>query len=183
SPNAPQQMLPDCPMRGWVAAHDAEGAGLAVLAKGLYEAAVRRVEGGVELAITLLRGVGHLSRPDLETRPGDAGPAIATPDAQCLGPQSWELALLPFGPGEIDALPAKTEHFLRPPAAFPVQWSAGSAPASRTLFAGDDLLVVSALKPSESGSGDIVHAHNPTRAERTAQVPGERVRLDETPAR
>src|SRR5438105_2060009 len=63
SPNAPQQMLPDFPMRGWVAAQGADGAGLAVLARGLYEAAVRRVEGGVDVAVTLLRGVGHLSRP------------------------------------------------------------------------------------------------------------------------
>jgi mannosylglycerate hydrolase len=131
--------------------------------------------------MTLLRGVGHLSRDDLDTRPDHAGPYIATPDAQCLGPQQWGLALLPFGPGEADAIPAQCEQFLRPPATFPVQWVAGSAPAERNLFAGDDLLVVSALKPSESGEGATLHAHNPTRTPRRAEVGGTRVRLDETP--
>ena len=182
SPTAPQQWLPDFPMRGWVAAQTEAGAGLAVLARGLYEAAVRRVAGGVELAPTLLRGTGALSRPDLETRPGDAGPVILTPDAQCLGPQGWELALLPFGPGEVDRVPAQAEQFLRPAAAFPVQWSAGTAPAARTLFAGDPALVVSALQPADSGPGALLHAHNPTRHPRQAEVPGVRSRLDETPA-
>ena len=36
------------------------------------------------LAITLLRSVGWLSRGDLTTRRGQAGPMIATPEAQCL---------------------------------------------------------------------------------------------------
>ena len=60
-------------------------------------------------------------------------------------------------------------------------WSAGKAPAERTLFAGDDLLVVSALKPSDNRAGVVLHAHNPTSIERQAAVEGERVRLDETP--
>lgn len=181
SPNAPQQALPDFPMRGWVSAQDADGAGLAVLARGLYESAVRRVEGGVDLAMTLLRGVGRLSREDLETRPGHAGPEIATPDAQCIGPQRWELALLPFGPGEIESVPARTEQFLRPPAAFPIQRSGGSGPAEMSLFSGDPMLVVSALKPADRGEGAMLHAHNPTTQERQAEVSGQRARLDETP--
>jgi alpha-mannosidase len=181
SPTAPQQWLPDFPMRGWVAAQDASGAGMAVLARGLYEAAVRKVEGGVDVMPTLLRGVGRLSRSDLETRPGHAGPEILTPDAQCLGPQHWELALLPFGPGEIDSVPAKTEQFLRPPAAFPVQWSAGKGPAEMEMFDGDPMLVVSALKPADGGEGAMMHAHNPTRQERQARVEGQRSRLDESP--
>jgi mannosylglycerate hydrolase len=182
TPGAAQLALPDFPMRGWLAALAPDGAGLAVLARGIYEAAVRRAQDGVDLAPTLLRGVGYLSRGDLETRPGHAGPAVATPDAQCLGPQAWDLALLPFGPGESDLLPVAAEQFLRPPAAFPVQWSAGGGPAARDLFAGDPRLVVSALKPAEEGDGAVVHAHNPTGAPAAAEVRGARIRLDETPA-
>jgi hypothetical protein len=182
SPNAPQQMLPDFPLRGWMAAYTPDGGGLAVLARGLYEGAVRQVEGGVDLALTLLRGVGYLSRGDLESRPGDAGPAIATPDAQCLGPQAWDLALLPFSADEADLVPARTEAFLRPPMIFPVQWSAGHAGAEQVLVTGAPQVVVSALKPAEDGPGAVVHAHNPTGTEHTISVPGTRVRLDETPA-
>lgn len=38
------------------------------------------------LAVTLVRAVGELSRPDLPERPGHAGWPAATPEAQCAGP-------------------------------------------------------------------------------------------------
>jgi mannosylglycerate hydrolase len=178
---AAQLNLPDFPIRGWVALQAADGAGWAVLARGLYEAAVAQDEAGAEIALTLLRGVDYLSRPDLYTRPDHAGPMIATPDAQCIGHHTWELALLPFGPGEATALPARAEQFLRPAATFPVQWSTGSAPAERALFEGDASLVISTLKPGFEEDGVILHAHNPTSAARQAGQPGTRVNLDETP--
>jgi hypothetical protein len=184
TPTAPQQWLPDFPFRGWLAAQAADGAGLAVFARGLYEAAVRRSnERGVDLAVTLLRGVGWLSRGDLQTRPGHAGPALPTPGAQCLGLQRWELALRPFGPAELDGLPALAEQFLRPPALFPIQWSAGSAPTRRSLLENADAcIVVSALRPADTVSrGAMLHAHNPTRSPRELTVAGQRARLDETP--
>jgi hypothetical protein len=183
SPTARQQWLPDFPFRGWLAAQAADGGGLAVLARGLYEAAVRKpAGGGVDLALTLLRGVGWLSRADLVTRPGHAGPALATPDAQCVGLHHWDLALLPFTPSEFAALPALAEQFLRPAAAFPIQWSAGSAPASRSLFQSDGRLVVTAVRPADTAADAVmVHAHNPTRTARAAAVAGQRCRLDETP--
>ncbi len=177
---AAQLNLPDFPLRGWVALQAADGAGWVVLARGLYEAEVARVESGAEIALTLLRGVDFLSRHDLHTRPDHAGPMIATPDAQCIGRQEWELALLPFGPGEADAVPARSEQFLRPAAAFPVQWSSGHAPAEQSLFVGDEALVISALKPGFEDGGVIIHAFNPTKSIRRATVAGERVRLDET---
>jgi hypothetical protein len=181
--DAPQQWLPDFPFRGWLAAEAADGAGLAVFARGLYEAAVRwPPRGGADLALTLLRGVGWLSRNDLTTRPGDAGPRLPTPDAQCLGPQRWELALYPFEAGELETLPSQAERFLRPAAAFPIQWPTGSAPAQRSWANGlDDRLVISALRPADTFAGAMLHAHNPTHRELTADIASERARLDETP--
>ena len=100
----------------------------------------------------------------------------------------WLLAAALLGAGACDetdgvtyTIAVQAEQFLRPPAAFPVQWSAGTAPAARTLFAGDLALVVSALKPADTGPGAMLHAHNPTRQERRADVPGVCSRLDETP--
>ena len=46
------------------------------------------------LALTLLRSVGWLSRPDLGTRPGEAGPSLETPGAQLLGQLEAELSLV-----------------------------------------------------------------------------------------
>ena len=54
-------------------------------------------QGCQALAITLVRSIGWLSRRDLRTRGGGAGPDIAVPDAQCLGAQRYDfkLGLLP----------------------------------------------------------------------------------------
>lgn len=41
-----------------------------------------------EIVVTLLRSVGWLSRFDLRSRTTGAGPMLATPEAQCQGPQS-----------------------------------------------------------------------------------------------
>ena len=67
------------------------GGGLAVIADGLpeYEVADR------DVLLTLLRAVGWLSRGDLATRPGDAGPSLATPDAQCRRAIDCRYAVLP----------------------------------------------------------------------------------------
>ncbi|UCH83325.1 MAG: hypothetical protein JSW50_12810, partial [Candidatus Latescibacterota bacterium] len=64
-----------------------ENRGLAVFNKGLPEIeASTDSHGYAELMLTLVRGVGWLSRDDFVTRDySNAGPTIYTPDAQCLG--------------------------------------------------------------------------------------------------
>ncbi|MFK3960772.1 glycoside hydrolase family 38 C-terminal domain-containing protein [Guptibacillus hwajinpoensis] len=54
--------------------------------RGLQEYQVNRFD---ELEITLIRSVGWLSRDDLRTRGGGAGPAFETPDAQSQGEYSF----------------------------------------------------------------------------------------------
>jgi mannosylglycerate hydrolase len=48
-----------------------------------------------ELAVTLLRATGLISRADHPYRREPAGPVIATPQAQCLGPVRTSLAVMP----------------------------------------------------------------------------------------
>ena len=50
---------------------------------------------GSEIALTLLRSVGWLSRDDLHNRPGHAGPAVETPEGQCLGLHKCSYTLVP----------------------------------------------------------------------------------------
>lgn len=45
------------------------------------------------LYLTMIRSVGWLSRDDIRTRGGGAGPKMETPDAQCLGENSFNYAL------------------------------------------------------------------------------------------
>lgn len=46
-----------------------------------------------ELALTLLRSVGWLSRRDFSTRGNGAGPDLPTPEAQCIGDHHYQLRL------------------------------------------------------------------------------------------
>lgn len=73
---------------------------LTIFSRGLNEFEV--LPEGNRIALTMLRGVGWLARPDLLTRTGDVGPHIFTPEAQCLGVQTFEYAVYPHG-GDLAA--------------------------------------------------------------------------------
>jgi alpha-mannosidase len=51
---------------------------------------------GAELALTLNRSTGWLSRPDLRLRRGHAGPPLATPGGQEPGAHRFEYAIMPW---------------------------------------------------------------------------------------
>jgi alpha-mannosidase len=69
--------------------------GIAVFNVGLPEYEARQGEMGTEIALTLLRCVGWLSRSDLTTRPGPAGYALPTPEAQCQGDYEFRYSVAP----------------------------------------------------------------------------------------
>ena len=153
--------------------------GLCVVAPGLVEA---EVLANGSIAMTLLRAVGWLSRQDLASRPGEAGPALPTPAAQCPGPLTVHLSLLP---GCDPTAARDAELGLH---------AVGSG--ARPLFAaGASLLQIqpreialSTLKPAEDGLGAILRLLNPTVTDLIARVrlgfevaDVEPVRLDETP--
>jgi alpha-mannosidase len=61
--------------------------------EGLLEYEV--VDDGRELALTLLRATGYISRAEPSLRPTPAGPYVPTPGAQLLGRQVADYAVLP----------------------------------------------------------------------------------------
>ena len=85
------------PQQDYSLVQDSTG-GLAILNHGLPEIeATADEQGRVTLWLTLLRAVGWLSRDDFAARKyANAGPTVATPEAQCLGSQRMRYALLPF---------------------------------------------------------------------------------------
>jgi hypothetical protein len=156
--------------------------GLGVAAPGLPEAEVAPHGDGHALALTLLRCVGSLSRPDLTTRPGPAGPGTGTPGAQCPGPVEARLAL--FAGGDLTAA-RDFELGLRGVACGEDTVLAPDTPALELSPPG---LVLCAIKPAEEGVGMVARVLNPTDQglEAELRVLGERdagsaVRLDETP--
>src|SRR5690606_8529830 len=93
------------------------GGGLTVIHDGLHEHEVVRGDdpAGGELAVTLLRAVGWLSRLEPHRRPKPAGPSVATPGAQLDGPQVAVCALAPHaGPFDPEAAYALADAVLVP---------------------------------------------------------------------
>ena len=86
-------------MLNWCSLNSPEG-GLIISVRGLNEYSPDESS----LKITLLRAVGYLSRKDLSSRVGAAGPLIPTPDAQCKGWNSFEYSLIPFRGNLLDHL-------------------------------------------------------------------------------
>ncbi len=83
--------LPTFPSRRFVDASDGT-AGVALVHDGLLEYEI--VNEGRELALTLLRSVGYLSRSEPSLRPNPAGPTIPVKGAQMPGEQRAEYAVL-----------------------------------------------------------------------------------------
>jgi alpha-mannosidase len=81
------------PVATYPAAGFAAAGGLAVLLEEYSEYELTR--GGDELALTVLRAIGSLSRNRHVHRDEPAGPQLPTPGAQCRGRRTLSLALLP----------------------------------------------------------------------------------------
>jgi alpha-mannosidase len=168
--------------------------GLAVASRGLPEFEARREGRRTTLYVTLLRSVGWLSRSDLLTRRGAAGPVIATPDAQCIGRHHFHLSLIPFAGSWLDAgVAQEAERFCVPLATVaatrtgnhaPVMktngylhWlrsarvKPGAAPAERSIvFCTDPQLMISAVKVAEDGVSLVVRVWNPATRRRTGRL-------------
>ena len=89
-----ERVPPTAPLHRYVTLYAAER-GVTLYGDGLAE--YESLPDG-RLAVTLVRAVGELSRPDLPERPGHAGWPAATPEAQCPGAFAASFALLYHGP-------------------------------------------------------------------------------------
>ena len=107
-----------------------------------------------------------LSRGDLSTRKGDAGPQELTPEAQCLGHHEFDYALVPHS-GDWEAEQAlvlrEAQAFNTPVRALVTTQHEGQLPSQSTLIEVDPpALVVSAIKQSEAGNeSNCPHLQSP----------------------
>ena len=163
-----------------------DGNRISVLVTGLPEAqGLQDDDGNVELALTLLRSIGWLSRPDLTTRTASAGPTFEVPEAQCQGAQSFEWAVL-LGPvGGLPLARAAAEH--RAPLRALQLGANRPAPHLESSFLTVEGAILAATKPAEAGRQAIVRLVNPTSAPVDAVVgcalalEATEADLDETP--
>ena len=154
---------------------------LCVMTRGLPEyEAIPRPGGGTDLAITLLRAIGWLSRADLATRPYVAGPLVEVPEAQGLGERRCEYAIGVRGAAGDAALVRATEDWRFDPADGP-----GRIDLQGVLDVRGERFACTTLKAAEDRDGVILRLYNPGSDPGFAEIGGavaavERCRLDET---
>jgi alpha-mannosidase len=133
---------------------------LAVFAPGFFE--YEHTADG-HFLVTLLRAVGQLSREDIVTRPGHAGWPVATPLAQCLGPDRLQIALCPVTTASQSGAAGLAEIwedvFLPLRAVWLRQAINLSLPELDFWLQGEGL-VFSACKPAADGNGVVLRCYN-----------------------
>jgi alpha-mannosidase len=160
--------LPTYPARGFV-----DAGGIAVLLDHVMEYEV--VEGR-ELALTVLRSIGLISRSDNPYREVNAGPELALHAAQCLGPWSVGFALFPHSGSWVEAgVLEQMERYQHPFLTAPGAGVRSPRPEGAGLELHGDGVVLSALRRrGEELEARIV---NETPEPRTAILAGQAVEL------
>ncbi len=179
--------VPTAPAHRFAVTSAGEGR-LAVLAPGFFE--YEHTASG-DLVVTLLRAIGELSREDLSTRPGHAGWPLATPMAQCPGPDRLQLALCPLdgaSPSGAASLAGIWEDVFLPPRALWLRQAIGLRIPELDVWLQGEGLVFSCFKPASDGKGIVLRCYNDTERPTTGRwrfspAVGEvsRIRADETP--
>ncbi|HEX6966829.1 MAG TPA: glycoside hydrolase family 38 C-terminal domain-containing protein, partial [Gemmatimonadaceae bacterium] len=150
---------PTAPMHRYVTiATERDGA--TVFSDGLAE--YEATEAG-DIAITLVRAVGELSRNDLPERPGHAGWPVSTPDAQCLGPFDGAFAIMPHGSrdvGTIDAIERAADDVLLPLTGTTLRSALAIPERVHGITLEGDALAFSTCKASEDGAWTVVRCVN-----------------------
>jgi alpha-mannosidase len=169
-----EQPRPEGPQRAFTDISDGN-IGLMIANRGLPEVEVlsqipaggRAPDGSTEIALTLLRCVGWLSRDDFPGRQGHAGPAIATPGAQMTGRWAFEYSIIPHRggwrtAGQDGSLPYRQAHaFNAPMRAVATAIHSGTLPAvTAFVHAEPETFIISAVKTAEDGGGWIVRGTN-----------------------
>lgn len=156
-----EQPRPEVPQRAFTAIADGQ-TGLLIANRGLPEVEVfRRPDGNGEIALTLLRCVGWLSRDDLPERKGPAGPGLPTPGAQMPGVWSFDYAIVPFQEaGRLEAY-GQAYAFGAPLRAAITAPQAGPLPAQGSFMRVEPPeFVISAVKLAEDGRGWLARGYN-----------------------
>ena len=116
--------------------------------------------GGGEIALTLLRCVGWLSREDLPLRSGHAGPGLPTPGAQMAGTWLFDYSIIPHTSGWQSVF-EEAYNFNAPLRATSTGLHVGELLAESSFIQSSTrYFVISAIKQSEDGHGWVVRGYN-----------------------
>jgi len=157
-----EQPRPEVPQRAFTDISDGKF-GLMVANRGLPEVEVlKNKQGNGEIALTLLRCVGWLSRDDFSTRKGHAGPFMETPGAQMPGQWAFEYSIIPHS-GTWNPAFWQAYAFDAPLRAVSTGIHSGHLPSAASFIkATSETFVISTVKPAEAGHGWLVRGFNIT---------------------
>jgi alpha-mannosidase len=182
-PDWAEQPAQENPMRAFIAARE-NSQGLMIAARGLREG---KVDDRNEFTLTLLRCFGWLSRDDLATRKGGAGPQVPVPGGQQLGRHTFHLSVIPF---QADLLTARqqAEAFQSPLRAEGTPLHTGKLPSEASLLSiHPDTIALTAVKTAEDEQGLIVRFVNLNQKAEVVELrsllpltAAHRARIDET---
>jgi mannosylglycerate hydrolase len=155
-----EQPRPEVPQRSFTSVSN-NSTSLAIANRGLPEVEVLfNSSGNAEIALTLLRCVGWLSRDDLSARKGFAGPITATPEAQMPGKYTFEYSIIPHRNNLLDAH-HQAWAFNAPMKALATTVHSGVLPHTASfLQASPDDFILSSVKTAEDGQGWIIRGYN-----------------------
>jgi len=163
---------PEMPQRAFIELSEGKR-GLTVANRGLPEVEVLKSNNGTEIALTLLRCVGWLSRDDLSTRRGHAGPFMETPAAQMIGKWAFDYSICPYASQQNTAPYELAYAFETPLRGVSTSLHAGSLPEKGSFVTVHSFLdaennekgafIISAMKKTEDGNGWLVRGYNPGR--------------------
>ena len=137
-----------------------ETVGLTIANRGLPEVEVLNTRNHTEIALTLFRAVGWLSRDDMPERQGHAGPGFETPGAQVPGKWEFNYSIIPHKGDWREVLPAGICFSNK------LTGNRNGYPPRRNLCAREFYssspteFVISAVKAAENGKGWLVRGFN-----------------------
>ncbi len=158
------------PQKSFVDVSD-EQRGLTVANRGLPEyEALQEAGGPVTIALTLLRCVGWLSRSDIHTRRGPAGPSLETPGAQMPGRWRFHYSLIPHA-GGWDMSFQEAHRFARPLRAVRTGRGRGTLSQEGSLVDIEPpTFVLSSCKLAEDGDAIVVRVYNTSDASQEGRL-------------
>ena len=157
-PRGTEVIYPTFPHRS-ITMIESDTLSMGLASRGIYEAEVRAEQNGATILLTLLRCIGRLSRSDLATRDGGAGPELDTPDAQELGRHAFQFAMTSWRGSYLDAgVMPQMVTYLVPPRVFSTRTSVHEV-AELQLFSCDNPRVMfSTVRMLGSGNAYVARA-------------------------
>jgi alpha-mannosidase len=151
---------PEVPQRAFTNVSNGK-IGLMIANRGLPEVEVLSSDGQhSEVALTLLRSVGWLSRGDMPVREGHAGPGLETPGGQVTGKWNYDYAIIPHQ-GTWEKTYQQAYGFESPLRAIETGLHDGDIPITGSFIAHTPAeFIISTVKETEDGKGWILRGYN-----------------------